>query len=496
MELEILKNEEKRMNLIVFLFLAIIPVVALTYVLLFNGGTFKDIIVLLMVVCDVLVKIFEKPLGKYAKYLYISILPVIGAVTIVCGNPASFGAMAEAYFLTLFLAVPYYDMSMLKVCAAVTILSNVIAMVLFPEMYLAMYTLSIWIFVWMVYVLAIMVAVFIVWRARSLFLTVEKKDREVEDLLENVRGAFEGLEQSSEKIYDSLHNFEASTTEIAASTGEISDSANMKIQQVKGSLEIFKDLNSKIESSEERVAQTVENIKQLKGKNDEGITAIAELSKKFSENIASTQVASEGVNSLVQKSNSIGEIIESISQIAQQTNLLALNAAIEAARAGDAGKGFAVVADEINALSAQSSSATQKIDAILKDVISTVKEISKVIDNNNVIVKESNEKLDDTVKIFETMLNSSEEVITVTNTLKEELAKIIDIKDQLLLAMESVEDISQQSVQNTAEISASTEEQATGVENILKSMENVQHGMGQLSEVLNGNKKIDEKAFS
>lgn len=48
--------------------------------------------------------------------------------------------------------------------------------------------------------------------------------------------------------------------------------------------------------------QTVENMKKLKEKNDEGITAIAELSQKFSENIASTQVASEGVNSLVQKS--------------------------------------------------------------------------------------------------------------------------------------------------------------------------------------------------
>lgn len=491
MELEILKNEEKRMNLIMFAFLAIIPVVAMTYVLLFNGGTAKDVIVLLMVACDVLVKVFEKPLGKYAKYLYISILPVIGAVVIVLGNPASFGAMAEAYFLALFLAVPYYDMSMIKVCAAVTVIPNVIAMILFTDAYLAMYTFSIWIFVWLVYALAVMVAVFIVWRARSLFLAVEKKDREVEGLLENVRGAFEGLQQSSDKIYDSLHNFEASTTEIAASTGEISDSANLQIQQVKGSLEIFKDLNSKIESSEERVMQTVENMKKLKEKNDEGITAIAELSQKFSENIASTQVASEGVNSLVQKSNSIGEIIESISQIAQQTNLLALNAAIEAARAGDAGKGFAVVADEINALSAQSSSATQKIDAILKDVISTVNDISKVIDNNNVIVKESNEKLDDTVKIFEIMLNSSEEVIAVTNTLKAELAKIIDIKDQLLLAMERVEDISQQSVQNTAEISASTEEQASGVESILRSMENVQNGMGQLSDVLNANTEVE-----
>lgn len=484
MELDILKNEEKRMNLVLFLFLAVIPCVALGYVLLFNGGTAKDCIVLLMVFGDVLVKLFEKMLGKYAKYLYISILPVCGVVTIVCGNPAAFGAMAEAYFLVLFLAVPYYDLSLIWVCTAVTVVPNLIALFVFREEYLAMYSFSIWIFVWMVYVLAVMVAVFIIQRATSLFRTVEEKEHEMEELLGNVSGTFRGLEESSGKIYDSLHNFEASTTEIAASTSQIADSADRQIQQVKGSLDIFGDLNQKIESSERQVIQTVETMKQLKGKNDEGIHAIEQLSQKFSENIASTRVASEGVASLVHKSNSIGEIIESISQIAQQTNLLALNAAIEAARAGDAGRGFAVVADEINKLSAESAAATQKIDAILKDVIDTVKDVNGVIDNNNVIVEESNDKLNDTVKIFENMLHSSEEVISVTDMLKQELASIVAIKENLLAAMEQVEDISQNSVMTTAEISAATEQQAAGVEDILKSMGNVQNGMERLAAVL------------
>lgn len=472
------------MNLVLFLFLAVIPCVALGYVLLFNGGTAKDCIVLLMVFGDVLVKLFEKMLGKYAKYLYISILPVCGVVTIVCGNPAAFGAMAEAYFLILFLAVPYYDLSLIWVCTAVTVVPNLIALFVFREEYLAMYSFSIWIFVWMVYVLAVMVAVFIIQRATSLFRTVEEKEHEMEELLGNVSGTFRGLEESSGKIYDSLHNFEASTTEIAASTSQIADSADRQIQQVKGSLDIFGDLNQKIESSERQVIQTVETMKQLKGKNDEGIHAIEQLSQKFSENIASTRVASEGVASLVHKSNSIGEIIESISQIAQQTNLLALNAAIEAARAGDAGRGFAVVADEINKLSAESAAATQKIDAILKDVIDTVKDVNGVIDNNNVIVEESNDKLNDTVKIFENMLHSSEEVISVTDMLKQELASIVAIKENLLAAMEQVEDISQNSVMTTAEISAATEQQAAGVEDILKSMGNVQNGMERLAAVL------------
>ena len=107
------------------------------------------------------------------------------------------------------------------------------------------------------------------------------------------------------------------------------------------------------------------------------------------------------------------------------------------------------------------------LDAILQDVISSVEEIKKVIDNNNVIAKESNEKLDDTVEIFKTMLASSQKVIIVTNLLKEELVHIVMIKDRLLQAMESVEDISEKAVQNTTEISASTEEQAAGIEDIL-----------------------------
>ncbi|MDE7200805.1 MAG: chemotaxis protein [Lachnospiraceae bacterium] len=487
MDLTVLKNEEKQMNMIMFVFMVIIPIVAVTYVLLFNGGGVRDAIALVMTVCSVLVRLLEKPLGKYAKYLYISILPVVGAVTIVAGTPACFGAMVEAYFLVLFLAVPYYDLSVVKVCTAATIITNIAAMIVFPKAYFAMYTLSIWIFIWMVYILAVLVTVFIVIRARQLFSTVEKKETEVESLLQNVRSAFDGLQQSSTRINDALHDFGKSTTGIAASTEEISNSADLQIDQVRGSLEIFNDLNDKIVSSEDRVTQTMENIKQLKDQNNDGIKAIEQLSRKFDENIKSTKIASEGVALLAQKSSSIGEIIESISQIAKQTNLLALNAAIEAARAGEAGKGFAVVADEINSLSAESSSATQKIDTILKDVISSVTEINKVIDNNNVIAMESNEKLNDTVKIFESMLNSSEEVISVTNLLKEELENIVSIKDRLLQAMQSVEDISQQSVQNTADISATTEEQAAVVENILKLMDDVQDGINKLSTVLNSN---------
>lgn len=485
MELEILKNEEKRTNFIMFLFYAAVPIVAFLYVLLFNGGAARDSIVLIMVAANLLIKVFEKSLGKYAKYLYVSILPVGGAITIVFGTPAAFGAMVEAYFLILFMAVSYYDLSVVKVYTIVVVAVNAAAMLVFPSAYRAMYTFPIWIFILMVYTLAVVAAAMIILRTRSLFLDVEKKEGEMETLIQNVRQAFTGIQESTQHIHESLSGFKQSTQDIAGSTEAISGSAAMQTDEVNGSIAIFNSLNDKIQVSEQQVAVTMGNMDRLKEKNDDGIASISELSAKFAENIKATKEAADGVATLTQKSTLVAGIVESINQIAKQTNLLALNAAIEAARAGEAGKGFAVVADEINGLSLESANATKEIDTILKDIMSTIEETNQIMNKNGVIVKESSDKLDDTVKIFETMIQSSDEALTVIGDLKNELVGIVDIKDALMKSMDKLEELSEKAAETTTEISMATEQQVVGVEDILKSLEIVQGGIERLAEVLN-----------
>ncbi|WP_423378652.1 methyl-accepting chemotaxis protein [Burkholderia sp. LMG 32019] len=83
------------------------------------------------------------------------------------------------------------------------------------------------------------------------------------------------------------------------------------------------------------------------------------------------------MHDITASSTKIADITGLIESIAFQTNILALNAAVEAARAGEQGRGFAVVAGEVRSLAQRASSAAKEIKDLIQQSVETVRDGSE-----------------------------------------------------------------------------------------------------------------------
>lgn len=75
---------------------------------------------------------------------------------------------------------------------------------------------------------------------------------------------------------------------------------------------------------------------------------------------------------LLERTRQVGDIVETVRDLATQSHVLSLNASIEAARAGEAGRGFAVVAAEVRALAEQSGQGAARIARMVQEILDAI----------------------------------------------------------------------------------------------------------------------------
>ncbi|TWU62457.1 methyl-accepting chemotaxis protein [Crateriforma conspicua] len=162
------------------------------------------------------------------------------------------------------------------------------------------------------------------------------------------QGEFRRVNKHGQEIwlsgaYNPVFDNDGNVTRVVKNVSDITDQVHSKNQS--------ESLGNSIASSVSEMSQAIAEI-------SERITRTAGLAKDADVN---TKNATDLVKDLNCSSETIGEIIDTIQDLADQTNLLALNATIEAARAGESGRGFAVVASEVKELANQTGKATSEI---------------------------------------------------------------------------------------------------------------------------------------
>ncbi|GGC94069.1 methyl-accepting chemotaxis protein [Undibacterium terreum] len=194
------------------------------------------------------------------------------------------------------------------------------------------------------------------------------------------------------QLLDALKEMNASLLRVVSEVRTGTDMINTASSEIaSGNM----DLSTRTEtqaSSLEETASSMEELTSTVRQNGDNAKQANQLSHSASEvaqkggSVVSQVVQTMG--SINESSKKIVDIIGVIDGIAFQTNILALNAAVEAARAGEQGRGFAVVASEVRNLAQRSASAAKEIKQLINDSVEQVDLGTRLVDQAGITMDE------------------------------------------------------------------------------------------------------------
>ena len=199
---------------------------------------------------------------------------------------------------------------------------------------------------------------------------------ETSQLLRGLAETYTSLRELIRKVRHGARELHTASNEISAASMDLAGRTEASAAALEQQASAMEQIGSTVGNT----ASIAQQASEFSGRN-------AQVADRAGETIRQVVSTMQDIHS---SSAQINDIIGVIDSIAFQTNILALNAAVEAARAGDAGRGFAVVAAEVRGLAQRSANAAKEI----KTLIST--SVDK-IDGGTRIVKSAGAVMDEVV---------------------------------------------------------------------------------------------------
>ena len=258
------------------------------------------------------------------------------------------------------------------------------------------------------------------------------------EMVSDMREASTILSSASSEIVASTSQLTASSEETATAVSETSAT----VEEVRQTAQLSNTKARQVADSAHQAAASAVSGKQATEANSEGMERI----RAQMDSIASSMVR------LSEQSQAIGQIISTVDDLTQQSNLLAVNAAIEAAKAGEHGKGFAVVAHEVKSLAEQSRQATLQVRTLLSDIqkatggaVMATEQGAKAVEvgvRQSLLAGEAIQELAGSVDL------SAQSASQISASSQEQLIGM----DQVALAMESVRQASHHNVESAQQL--------------------------------------------
>lgn len=185
-------------------------------------------------------------------------------------------------------------------------------------------------------------------------------------------GAFQRMLANLRELVAELQhgssNLASASSEILAAASQQASGATEQSAAIAETTATVAQVKTSAEHSVQMAEAVADASRQANEVANEGVAALSHATAGMNGIRQKVQLIAENMLALSEQSQQIGEIITTVSDLADQSNMLALNAAIEASRAGEHGRGFAVVAQEIRNLAEQSKAATAQVRTILSDI--------------------------------------------------------------------------------------------------------------------------------
>ncbi len=228
------------------------------------------------------------------------------------------------------------------------------------------------------------------------------------------------LKEMKTKLELMVSDIKVSAETIKVASSEIASGNSDLSSRTESQANSLQETSSSMASLSETVRQNADNAKQANHLVDIA-TDVA---------VKGGAVVNEVIGTMSQingSSKKIVDIITVIDGIAFQTNILALNAAVEAARAGEQGRGFAVVASEVRNLAQRSAAAAKEIKTLISDSVEKVTQGSHLVDQAGQTMGE----IVDSVKRVSDIMKEISAASQDQNTGIQEIGKAIDHMDEM-----------------------------------------------------------------